>query len=94
VVQGDNATEPYGFPAPRAAACLVHYLILQNVTSPRFTILNATDPEVDLESPARAVREQAFARPHLAAGEPAIKRPSPLNAHKDTYDHSCYCTFR
>ena len=25
-----------------------------------------------------------------AAGEPAIKRPSPLNVLKDTYDHSFY----
>jgi hypothetical protein len=27
-------------PAPRAAGCLVHYLLLQKVTNPRFTILN------------------------------------------------------
>ena len=26
----------------------------------------------------------------LAAGESVIKRPSPLNVLKDTYDHSCY----
>ena len=25
----------------------------------------------------------------VAAGEPAIKCPSPLNVRKDTYDHSC-----
>ena len=25
----------------------------------------------------------------VAAGEPAITRPSPLNVRKDTYDHSC-----
>jgi len=25
-----------------------------------------------------------------AQGEPAIQRPSPLNARKDTYDQSCY----
>jgi hypothetical protein len=28
------------FPAPRAAACLVHYLLLHKVTGTRFTILN------------------------------------------------------
>jgi hypothetical protein len=30
------------FPAPRAAASLVHCLLLQKVTSPRFTILNGS----------------------------------------------------
>jgi hypothetical protein len=28
------------FPAPRAAACSVHDLLLQKVTGPRFAILN------------------------------------------------------
>jgi hypothetical protein len=32
------------FPAPRAAACLVHSLLVQKVTSPRFTILNGFRP--------------------------------------------------
>jgi hypothetical protein len=31
-------------PAPRAAACLVHYSLSQKVTSPRFTILNGCRP--------------------------------------------------
>ena len=32
------------FQAPRAAACLVHDLLLQNVTSPRLTIVNGLVP--------------------------------------------------
>jgi hypothetical protein len=32
------------FPASRAAACLVHYLLLQKITSPRFTLLNFLAP--------------------------------------------------
>ena len=35
------AGEPVIQKAPRAAACLVHCLLLQNVTSPRFTLLNS-----------------------------------------------------
>ena len=37
---GGAAGEPVIQKAPRAAACLVHDLRLQKVTSPRFTILN------------------------------------------------------
>jgi hypothetical protein len=29
------------FPAPRAAACLAHYLLVQKVSCPRFTTLNS-----------------------------------------------------
>ena len=40
-VGGRARTDPFRrFPAPRAAACLVHCLLLQKVTSPRLTILN------------------------------------------------------
>jgi hypothetical protein len=42
------------FPAPRAAACLVHDLLLQTVTSPRFTILNGfRPPGAGLRDPQR-----------------------------------------
>ena len=32
------------FPAPRSAACLAHYSLVQKVTSPRFTILKFPAP--------------------------------------------------
>jgi hypothetical protein len=37
-------------PAPCAAACLVHYLLLQKFTSPRFTILNGCRPVQFIEA--------------------------------------------
>jgi hypothetical protein len=39
------------FPAPRAAACLVHYLVVQKVTSTRFTILNGLRRRIDEDFP-------------------------------------------
>ena len=40
------------FPAPRAAACLIHYLLLQNVTSTWFTVLNGgPQPEIHRVDP-------------------------------------------
>ena len=76
-VQSDNAT-------PRATACSVHYLLLQKVTSPRSTILNAAEPwrhrlgvvrvrrEGDLEAVAVRVRvhlRRAAAPQHPSADQ-------------------------
>ena len=37
-----------------------------------------------------ALDARGLGRAGLAAGGAAIKRPSPLHALKDIYDHSCY----
>jgi hypothetical protein len=56
------------FPAPRAAACLVHYLLLQKVTSPRFTALNGLRP--GQRRPSSAARGRT--RTSCASSAPVI----------------------
>ena len=80
------------FLATRGAACLIHYLLLQKVTSPRFTILNGGFRPGQVHSEAVLDRQAQAAdlrvrRGRVAAAEvrPRVTAASLVPPHGDPY---------